>query len=444
MVHCRRMRAAALVAGVTLGCASAGEHGAARDGDEGDGRVGSATGALECAETGLFAQALPSPPEAVPSRMHAMAVGAGGEILLAGELVSQVDFGGRPLVPTGGSDAFVVKLDRCGGVVWSKAFGDSEDQTALDAAMDPAGNVTVMGLFEGTIDLGAGSLTGDDGELDAFVARLDPGGQAAWVKHVTGGWPSSIAVDAAGNTFLLGSFEGVVSFGDSQVQSSTAAGFLAKIDPAGHTVWSARLPTAADEAPYQVDLAPSGRIFVAGYDVRGHGLFVLSLAPDGAVLWNKRFFAMEQTNEWFADLAVSHDGHARIAGAGYLGSMGQPGGRASPFIAELDDAGEIRWIERGDVPWTGITATAGGATLAAGTACTPEGPPCDLVLTELDSLGNEVRSRRFGGAGAAFGLEADADRIVMAGAFRGELQLPPEPIQTTGSALFVAGVPRQR
>ena len=56
--------------------------------------------------------------------------------------------------------------------LWSKRFGDGDDQHARSVAVDASGNVIVTGYFYGTIDFGGGALTSAGGG-DIFVAKFD-------------------------------------------------------------------------------------------------------------------------------------------------------------------------------------------------------------------------------------------------------------------------------
>lgn len=66
-------------------------------------------------------------------------------------------------------DAFIRKYDPHGDELWTKQFGTSEDDAALDVAVDPRGNVVVVGYTRGVL-LGQTSA----GRADAFVRKYSP------------------------------------------------------------------------------------------------------------------------------------------------------------------------------------------------------------------------------------------------------------------------------
>ncbi len=92
---------------------------------------------------------------------------------MAGELDGTVDFGGGPISKVGDPDALLVKLDVTGEHLASERFGDAGWQNFNDVAVDGAGDVFVIGNFHGSIDLGTGPLTSAD-YFDVFLAKLTP------------------------------------------------------------------------------------------------------------------------------------------------------------------------------------------------------------------------------------------------------------------------------
>ena len=113
---------------------------------------------------------------------------------------------------SGGSDAFVTKLDPDGSaLVYSTYLGSNADDLAFGIALDAVGNAYVTGSTASAdfpnngavVCLGTKS-TGDD----AFVARLDASGATARLLpvHRRHGHDSGqgIAADAAGNVWVVG------------------------------------------------------------------------------------------------------------------------------------------------------------------------------------------------------------------------------------------------
>ncbi|MBI4705677.1 MAG: hypothetical protein HY744_31685 [Deltaproteobacteria bacterium] len=105
-------------------------------------------------------------------RSRAVAADPFGNVVLAGDSDGALDFGGGPLAAAGGADAFVAKLGGAGTHLWSRRFGDAEEQAAASVATDWEGTIALGGSLAGSADFGGGKLV-SAGASDAFVALLE-------------------------------------------------------------------------------------------------------------------------------------------------------------------------------------------------------------------------------------------------------------------------------
>ncbi len=106
-----------------------------------------------------------------------------GNVLLAGGFSETLDLGNGPLTSQGGEDVLVVKLASDGSTVWSKRFGDAEDQAAASVATDGDGNVIMIGFAHGTVDFGGGALTATEsgeGSSSSSIPQAITSGAACW------------------------------------------------------------------------------------------------------------------------------------------------------------------------------------------------------------------------------------------------------------------------
>ena len=214
-----------------------------------------------------------------------------GQVLASGVFMGTVDFGGDPLTSAGGFDIFLAKYDANLDHIWSRRYGDAQEQIAEGVAMDGAGNVVCAGFFQGSVDFGGGPLTSAHGE-DVFLARLDPDGNHLWSARFgsqNDQKASGVAVDAAGRTVIVGSFANTVDLGGGPLVSAGASDiFLAAFEPFD----PAAIEPAAGVAIGGVIAAPNpmregGRIL---FDLAVPGSATLGIyGPDGGLVrWLRR------------------------------------------------------------------------------------------------------------------------------------------------------------
>ncbi|MDI1447247.1 hypothetical protein [Polyangium sp. 6x1] len=95
----------------------------------------------------------------------------GGGLVLGGHFQGTVDLGGQKLTSQGEEDLFVAWMSPQGRIERRERLGGKEHERLGDIAMTPDGHVVITGMFEGTMNLGAGDLKSGKGP-DAFVAFL--------------------------------------------------------------------------------------------------------------------------------------------------------------------------------------------------------------------------------------------------------------------------------
>lgn len=185
--------------------------------------------------------------DAAEQSVYDMAIDPAGNIALTGPLKGTVNFGGADLTNADAAnatpDVFVAKLSGAnGGHLWSKSFGDAAEQRGEGVSMDPAGNVSITGYFQGTMNFGGADLMsagGNNGGTDVFVAKFASSapGNHLWSQRFgdtsdQNGW--AVAVDPAGNTVVGGGFQSTLDLG-APVGALTSQGgfdiFVSKLAP---------------------------------------------------------------------------------------------------------------------------------------------------------------------------------------------------------------------
>lgn len=99
---------------------------------------------------------------------------------------------------------------------WAQQASGTGFQETRSMATDAGGNVFVVGTFEGTTSFGPGAANlNSEGIFDVFFAKYAPSGNVAWVKGIGGTGVDAgfgIALDAGGNISIAGNFSGTADF----------------------------------------------------------------------------------------------------------------------------------------------------------------------------------------------------------------------------------------
>ncbi|MCK9400048.1 MAG: SBBP repeat-containing protein, partial [Bacteroidales bacterium] len=191
---------------------------------------------------------------------YSIALDPSGYLYATGHFYGTVDFnpgtGTYTMTSFGGNDAYVLKLDLSGNFVWAEQIGGASYDSAGDIIIDGEGNFYVSGYFYSTTDFDPGADTcylTANGHDDSFVFKSDTDGNLLWVTQTGGpGWDysMSLALDASGNIFNVGSFEETADF------NPTGNGFMEMTNLGVRDMFVQKLnPSGGDNCPVPDGLA---------------------------------------------------------------------------------------------------------------------------------------------------------------------------------------------
>ena len=153
---------------------------------------------------------------------YCTALDSSGNVYIAGRFTSVATFGSTNLTSAGSHDMFLAKYDLNGNFLWARRGGGVNVDYANAVCTDSSGNVLVTGVFSSTATFGNSVLT-SGGSKDAFVVKYDSAGNVLWANSFGGASDDSsfsIAADSAGNVFVSGWLIGSAVFaGNIVIQS---------------------------------------------------------------------------------------------------------------------------------------------------------------------------------------------------------------------------------
>ena len=221
------------------------------------------------------------------------------------------------LISHGDFDAYFLKIDQDGNMVWVKNIGGTGFDSPNSFALDSIGNSYIIGDFQSTVDFDPNAgistkiCTGFD---DIFILKLDSSGNFNWVKQLGGNYPDNgldITLDGSNNIYTTGIFHGLVDFdpGSGVYSLNSAIGgtvFIDKLNPAGDFIWAKQVGDSLESQAWAITVDQQNNIYTTGYfknsgdfnpnagiyNLSSNGLvdvFILKLDSAGNFLWAKSF-----------------------------------------------------------------------------------------------------------------------------------------------------------
>lgn len=254
----------------------------------------------------------------------AVTTDASGNIFVAGYARSAID---STVTASGGSDAYVTKLDSSGNLVYSKQFGSAGEDRATAIAVDNAGSFYVAAEVNGNAVVRKYT---DEASSQTPVWEHDLGALG------TDGEINSLAIGSAGNIFVGGSTDNGALTG-SVVQAHSGGGrdgFVAQISDAGASASSGYVSyvgSSADDSVKGLAVdASTDDIYITGGTTGG-------IDGGGAAL-SQDFYAAKLNSTGASQFvsqfrgSFSHSGNAIVFdadGTSVLSRLGLPSGSVS-------------------------------------------------------------------------------------------------------------------
>ncbi|GAB2848595.1 hypothetical protein GCM10027044_04620 [Hymenobacter ruber] len=266
---------------------------------------------------------------------------------------------------------------------WARRIGGTPaTQTqSFGVVADANGNSYVTGSFQGTAQFGSFTLTSPAQTNQPYVAKLNASGTYQWVTTVSSwgrGAGQALALDAAGNVYVTGNFDGPLTFGPTTLQASNSSNdvFVAKLSPGGAWLWAAGGGGYSLDVGRAIAVNASGLVFVAG-QIRDQATFGNTPAVQATLGFADIFVAAldAATGTWqWSRCAAGNP--ATTAANSYGWSLG------------LDAAGALY-----------LTGSFTGPASFGSTTLTATGTSNDIFVAKLSAAGAWLWARQAGGNG---------------------------------------------
>ena len=174
---------------------------------------------------------------------------------------------------SGESDAWVVKIDANGNVVWNNTYGNATDTAATTGVLAPDGDYMVAGY------------TNPRGEnnYDFLLMQIDPNGNMIW-NETYGGTGSQEA------SAMTKASDGYVIVGDTQTQNSNIHAWVVKVDWNGTMLWAQTVGGKNADSPYCITPSEDGGYLVGGFTFSfgavNRDFWLFKIDDSGQVTWS--------------------------------------------------------------------------------------------------------------------------------------------------------------
>jgi hypothetical protein len=278
---------------------------------------------------------------------------------------------------TGSNDIFLIKTDAKGNIQWAKIYGGTVSDFAFSVQQTSDGGYIVAGF---TTSFGAG-------EADIFLIKTDAKGNIQWAKTYGGATDDgafSVQQTSDGGYIVAGTTD---SFGTGEWDI-----FLIKTDANGNIIWSKTYGGKGFEGASFVRQTNDGGYIVAGntnsFGAGGWDIFLIKTDAKGNIQWAKTYGGM--SDDKASSVQQTSDGGYIVAG--YTASFGD--GDWNIFLFKTDAKGNIQWaktygetdtIDRGAYY---VQQTSDGGYILAGTTISFGAGEHDIFLIKTNARGN--------------------------------------------------------
>lgn len=196
---------------------------------------------------------------------YGITVGVSGTLAVTGSFGDTCEFGGTKLIAKGRSDIFIAKYSAAGDLLWAQQAGDTAYGQGASVVMDAAENVYITGRFYYD---GPGIVPDCDGTGNIYIAKYSSGGVKQWMKCAGNGGEESgdgIAIDSNGYMYVTGGYDYTIDFGSGEIiNKGLIDAFLVKFNSSGIEQWHDRAGGKGDDYTTSIAIGAGGSIYLGG------------------------------------------------------------------------------------------------------------------------------------------------------------------------------------
>jgi hypothetical protein len=188
-----------------------------------------------------------------------------GHVFMAVTYTGGFDFQTLSLPGGDSGQTLLAELDAMGTLQWAQQMQSGGDVVASGLAVDPKGNMLLMGSFDGSLSFGGTTYDAPPNAKPSFIAAYSADQTYHWSKMLAGAPTLVAAFDGAGDVHLSGGFTGSLDLGGGTLVADGKDVFVAKLyGGTGKVSWEERYGDSADQYAQAIGATSSGVSIVAG------------------------------------------------------------------------------------------------------------------------------------------------------------------------------------
>jgi len=306
-------------------------------------------------------------------------------------------------------------------IEWQKCLGGSLSDTARSIQQTSDGGYIVAGQAYSN----NGDVSGNHGNQDIWIVKLNDSGTIQWQKCLGGGADdiaTSIQQTLDGGYIVSG--HTLSNNGDVSGNHGLNDFWIIKLNDLGTIQWQKCLGGSADDIATSIQQTPDGGYIVAGYtlsnngDVSGnHGLndfWIVKLNNSGTIQWQKCLGGSNQDLSYIISIQQTSDGGYIVAGetSSNDGDVSGNHGLSDFWIVKLNNSGTIQWQKclggSNQDSSCSIQQTSDGGYVVTGYASSNNGNVsgnhggADIWIVKLNDSGAIQWQKCLGGSSAEF------------------------------------------
>jgi hypothetical protein len=313
----------------------------------------------------------------------------------------------------GVGDVWVVCLDEHGGFLWQKCYGGSMFDEAKTMIETSDGHIVIAGFSESSDQ----DLTVNKGIRDAWILKIDTLGNLIWQTSLGGSGLEtiySIVEKQTGGYVAVGFSE--YADGDVSGNYGYFDAWVIHLDDQGNKIWEKSYGGSGEEMAHSVKQTQDGGFIIAGKSSSSDSLvsqnkgymdaWIFKIDSVGNLMWEKSYGGGQ--NDLFFTITHLHNGTFVASGesSSMDGDISHHYGFQDVWTVCIDSLGNILWEKTFggggiDIVYASFTNQYGNVVMGGMTSSTDGNITnmhgfYDLWMLEVDSSGNLIWQSCYG------------------------------------------------